>query len=107
MEIFIPKTIEEYEPELRLVFDLMVTKLNMNRHKGFGESSNILGLLNGLRDETDEMREAIDNENQMAVVMEAVDVSNFGALIAIMMLRLTKADFKVLQQSHHVGKTTI
>lgn len=97
MEIFVPDTIKAYEPELRLVFDLMVAKLNMNRHKGFGESSDYHSLMQGLVSEMDELDHSMRERDQMSTVVEAVDVANFGVLAAIMVLRRTKAEYKIMQ----------
>lgn len=100
MEIHVPETIKQYEPELRLVFDLMTTKLNLNRHKGFGESSDFNGLLAGMEAEIQELKDAFRAEDQMSAVMESIDCSNFGVLIAIMFLRRTKADYKQMQVTY-------
>lgn len=93
MEIHLPPTIEDYEPELRLIFDLMVTKLNMSRHKGFVEGCTFESLMGGLHSEINEMAKARKDESQMSTIMEAVDVANMAALIAVMFLRQTKTEF--------------
>jgi hypothetical protein len=100
MEIFLPVEIEHYEPELRFFFDLMVRKLHTNRHKQFGEHLTPVSAFELLLVEAEELRVALIKESQFSVAMEAVDVSNFAFLVALVVLRMDKKTFT--ETMHHV-----
>lgn len=93
MQISIPDTIKEYEPELRFFVDAMVQKLNINRHKGFCEDKDVRDLLSLTAAEYDEMREALLLESQFNFFLECVDVANMAWLSGLKALRMTKHDW--------------
>lgn len=93
MEIYLPKEIEHYEPEIKFFMDLMIRKLHINRHKGYGTNVTISELCSMLDDEIVELRDALCNESQFNVALEAVDVANFGFLIALVAMRQTREEF--------------
>lgn len=93
MEVHVPETLRDLEPELRYFFETMVQKLNVNRHKGnFGADMDVLRA--GMRAEYDEMHTAINKESQFDVFLEAADVANFALLIGASALRKDKATFE-------------
>lgn len=94
MHVYLPPELEPFEGDLRFFFDLMIRKLHMNRHKGFGENSNMQSLLAGLQREHYELLEAAMNESQFECALEAADVANFAFLIATRLFRQHVADFK-------------
>lgn len=70
---------------------LMLSKLFLNRHKGDWSDESILWLLNRLRQEVDELAQAIASPShtpaemerwQELVAMECADVANFAMMIA-------------------------
>ena len=93
MEIYIPKPIAHYEPELRFFMDAMVRKLHTNRHKGFAENVSLKQLLTQLRKETRELRDALNDEGQFALFMECVDVANQAWLLGLAATRMTRIDY--------------
>lgn len=97
MEIHVPEEISHYEPELRFVFDLMVRKLHVNRHKGFGETTGLPQLMGAIADEHIELQHETDQGSQFAAVVEAVDVANSGLLVALKLLRMTRPEFDELK----------
>ena len=94
MEITLPEGIEHYEPELRLFFDLMIRKLHICRDKGFGENRTATQMFLELNDEVDELEEALRDESQFQTALECVDVANQAWLLALVVLRATRADFE-------------
>lgn len=101
MEIHIPEEIKHYEPELRLFFDLMITKLHLNRSKGFIEDHSLADLYNAFFSEVNELSEAHENRgkepgehSQFDYALECVDVSNLSFLMALAVLRKTKEEFE-------------
>jgi len=95
MQIHVPETIEHYEPTLRLFFDLMVFKLNLNRHKDdASEGYHPIDMFNLLDGEQKELRDALIRESQGDVMFEAVDVANMAFLTSLYAGRLTKDEFE-------------
>lgn len=95
--IHLPDEIAHYEGDLRFFFDLMVFKLNLNRHKGFGEGKDPTDLADRADDELTELRDACERGSQADVVMEAADVANFAWLTALCVSRMTKKEFEALR----------
>jgi len=97
MEIHLPDEIEHYEPELRLFFDLMVTKLHLNRFKGYIEGKTLDELYRAFTSEVGELEEAHENRgnhSQFDYALECVDVSNQAFLLALAVLRKTKQGYE-------------
>lgn len=92
--IELPEEIAEYSRELRLFVDLMVTKLHLNRHKGFGDGLTPTTAMRLCRGEVTELRQALNTGSQEDVLFEAVDVANTAWLTAITATRLTKERFE-------------
>lgn len=92
IDVHLPDTLAEYQYDLRLFFDLMVFKLNVNRHKnGEGHPIEMYNLMMG---ETKELLNALLHENQTEVSFEATDVANLAFLCHQYSSRMTKADFE-------------
>ena len=101
MEIHLPDGIEFYEPELRLFFDLMITKLHLNRTKGYIEGKSLMNLYQAFCNEVGELEEAHENRDketnghsQFDYALECVDVSNQAFLLALAVLRKTKKEYE-------------
>lgn len=94
LEIYLPDELEPFEPHLKFFFDLMVRKLHANRHKGFGAGVSFEQIWNGLCGETKETFDAIVNESQFDVQLEATDVANFAFLLAHRAMLIDKDQFK-------------
>ena len=60
----------------------MSAKLRQNEHKGSWDNCNYDYLLNRLRQETEELAEAIAGGTATDVIDEAADVANFAMMIA-------------------------
>lgn len=107
MNVHLPTEIEHYEPELRILFDLMIRKLHINRHKGFADQDSIAELRQYVYSELKELNRALDGESQFDVALEAVDVANCSILLAMRILRLDKQTFERERQQYRNGTTGI
>ena len=107
MNVHLPAEIEHYEPELRILFDLMVRKLHINRHKGFADQDSIPELRQYVYSELKELNRALDGESQFDVALEAVDVANCSILLAMRILRLDKQTFEQERQQYRNGTAGI
>lgn len=83
LSVTIPPELVGMKKELRHFFDAMIFKLAKNAHKGKWEDMDLAASLSRLREEADELEEAITfKHNTMEVVMEAADVANFAMIAA-------------------------
>ncbi len=105
----VPDSLAPYAEDIGYFVETMCRKLHTNRHKGFEKiPGSINNLLNGLRGEVSEIEEAIENESQFDVALEAADVANFSLLLAITVWQLTRKDYdnqvkKALTQATQLG----
>lgn len=100
--LHLPAEITGYEGELTFLFQMMVQKLFINRHKGFAENMTFQAAIDLIEGETRELVLAVTKgEPQFAAIAEAVDVANGGILAALMLTRLTKPQYNGHKQ---VGK---
>lgn len=60
----------------------MVHKLHRNRKKGRWEGLELTASLRKLREEVDELEEAIIHGNTVEILLEAADVANWGLICA-------------------------
>lgn len=67
--------------------DVMLEKLGENRYKGHWSDMSQKWLLNRLRQETGELRRAIEGGKATEIAREAADVANFAMMIADNALR--------------------
>ena len=98
MKVHIPEDIREYEPELRFFFDTMIRKLHINKHKGFAADNNPERIVKRINEEMAELRDALNNESQFEVFLEAVDVANFAWLLGVVVFRMDRDKFQTEQQ---------
>tara|TARA_B100000700_G_scaffold331737_1_gene467778 strand:+ start:11214 stop:11471 length:258 start_codon:yes stop_codon:yes gene_type:complete len=68
--------------EINVFAEAMELKLRRNDHKGGWEETDLDTLFIRLREEVDELQEAIERENPFEVLFEAADVANFAMMIA-------------------------
>lgn len=73
---------ELYAQELETFLEAMRYKLAKNKHKGHWEGIDIDDLLRLLDEEVQELKQAIEGENEFAIILEAADVANFAMMIA-------------------------
>ena len=92
MRIHLPKELAEYERNLRFMFDVMVAKLQINRHKNL-RWTNLEALISLLKDEIAELEKAKETGSQLDIAMESADVANMAVLIAIYALQMPKDKF--------------
>lgn len=93
MNVYIPDTMKEHENDIKFMFDLMVRKLDVNRHKGWLQGVSIDTLMSGILREIEEVKTEIINENQMSTIIEAADVANFAVLLGVFCLRQSRDEF--------------
>lgn len=97
--LHLPGEIAGYEGELTFLFQMMVQKLFINRHKGFAEAMTFEDAIKLIEGETNELIRAVTKgEPHFASIAEAVDVANGGVLAALMLTRLTKPQYNALKQ---------
>jgi NTP pyrophosphatase (non-canonical NTP hydrolase) len=73
--------------EVRVFAALMEHKLKKNDHKPNFENTDINYLLERLKEEVQELHEAVANESWFEVMLEAADVANFACIIVWNILR--------------------
>lgn len=75
-----------YQEEKRLINDffvpIMIGKLRANRFKQHWEKEDINNLLNRIDQEVEELKQAIKNNHQSRIALEAADIALFCAMIA-------------------------
>lgn len=99
IDIYIPERVKEFEPQLRLFFDLMVYKLVVNSHKNDANpNANPADIFKMLAGEVRELREAIKSEKQENVTFEACDVANMAFLAHYHAIQKTKEEFDALRK---------
>ena len=64
----------------------MVYKLGRNSHKGRWEDYDYESVMAQLRQELDELEEALERGNMVEILLEAADVANFSLIIAAMVV---------------------
>jgi hypothetical protein len=99
LTIPIPEALRPFAPQLRFFLDTMVTKLNINRHKGFADDSDFGTLMGLLKAEMDELNQALATESQFETAIEAADLANFCFLIASRCLMLDKLTWQKEQKA--------
>lgn len=104
IQVHVPDEIDEFSPNLRYFFETMVRKLHANRHKGFGRGKKFDQIMEDLGVEVEELERAIAKESQFDVQLEAVDVANFGFLVALRAYGLNKQQFNEEQQAKRPTK---
>jgi len=72
----------EYAGDFRRFTDAMAYKMVLNKHKGRWEDVNLEEMLKRLKDEVDELEEAIGTKNMVEILLEAADVANFAMIVA-------------------------
>jgi hypothetical protein len=73
---------QEREEALRAFVGDMRAKLEANEHKGSWRETPYFLLMRGLRDELEELADALIGQNWEAVIKESADVANFAMMIA-------------------------
>lgn len=90
LTVVVPHELRNIVPDLQRFFDAMVYKLRRNAHKGRWEDMDLNDALPRLREEVDELQEAIAAGSTMEITMEAADVANFALIVANIALESKK-----------------
>jgi hypothetical protein len=95
MNIHLPRGLRRNQGDIKFFFDLMIRKLNANRHKGFNQGTTIEGLMGLIQVEVIELREELQksHSSQFSAAMEAVDISNYGLLLGMLILSKTRNSY--------------
>lgn len=93
MHLNVPDSLRPHEAKIRFVFELMIMKLDINRHKGFIDDCSPYSLFDGLKGETKELLKALGDGAQFDVALECADVANMAVLLAISCLSYSKEDY--------------
>ena len=101
-----PKYNGEYEGELRPFFDAMRYKLVANKHKDGGrfEDIPIDRLLKLLRQEVDELEEAIAGGNSVEILLESSDCGNFAMMIARVAMKMAYTGHQVRESGDNLDE---
>lgn len=91
--IEVPEPLEPFADDLHFFVTMMLKKLNINRHKGFGNAPH-KDLEDGLLNEVNELHDALMNRDQFDVILEASDVANFAFLLAIRASQQSKIQYR-------------
>lgn len=78
--------------ELKVFASAMEHKLTLNDHKGGWEERSFPYLFARLRDEVNELEQALNEGDWMAILFEAADVANYAMMIAWNALRGVSRD---------------
>jgi len=73
---------QPWERDLKVHIDAMKYKLKKNAHKGKWENLDLGKALERLREEVAELEAAIAEGNEIEIVLEAADVSNFAMMVS-------------------------
>jgi hypothetical protein len=76
---------QQYADDIKRFVDLMVHKLDKNRHKGRWENIDANSAFNYLCDETVELQTALWRGDPDSIYFECADVANFAMIIASIM----------------------
>ena len=90
LTVVVPHELTPIVPDLQRFFDAMVYKLRRNAHKGRWEDMSVSGALQRLREEVDELQEAVNAGSSMEITMESCDVANFALIVANIALESKK-----------------
>lgn len=74
--------VEQYRHDIRRFVDAMLYKLRMHANKGRWEGGTTDKYLKLLRDEVEELAQAVDERNTMEIMAEGADVANFAMIIS-------------------------
>lgn len=80
--ITLPDGVEQYEQDIRRFVDAMCYKLGVHASKGRWEDLPIDRAVGLMEMEITELRDAIDGNNTIEVLLESADVANFAMIIA-------------------------
>lgn len=92
MKIHLPPELSEYERNLRLMLDMMVGKLHINRHKNLRWTT-LQALLKLLKQEIEELETACEEGSQFDIALESCDTANLAVLMGIYALQMPKDKF--------------
>ena len=73
---------DPWERDLKVHVDAMKYKHKKTAHKGKWEDLDLKKALERLRDEVTELEAAIAEGNEIEIVLEAADVSNFAMMVS-------------------------
>lgn len=91
ISIRIPPELKGYAPSLKRFFDAMIFKLRRNAHKGKWEAVPLARAMTALRDEADELEEAVRNGNISEITLEGADCANQALIVTEIALEVRNA----------------
>lgn len=97
-----------YDHELNQFYDAMRLKLHIHRKKGKWEGASLDKLFTLLVEEVQELKETIEDGNQIALILEAADVANYAMIIANVAMKIAAGGHKeetVKVHSTHIFDT--
>jgi NTP pyrophosphatase (non-canonical NTP hydrolase) len=80
--VALPPEVEQYADDIRRFLDAMVYKLGLNAHKGRWENISAERAMELLKDEVEELTEALRRGNLIETTLESADVANFALMIS-------------------------
>tara|TARA_R110002096_G_scaffold305977_1_gene500736 strand:- start:230 stop:544 length:315 start_codon:yes stop_codon:yes gene_type:complete len=85
--IVLPTGSEQYAEDINMFVAVMIEKLHKHRGKGHWDNININEALARMHEETEELAEAIKDENYTEIHREAADVANFALILSSVLRR--------------------
>ena len=82
LQVYMPPEIGELRHELRRFIEATFYKLRRNAHKKAWDKVDLPKLFKLLRDEVDELEQAVAEKNSIEILLEGADISNFAMFIA-------------------------
>lgn len=80
--ITLPQGCEIYANDIRRFINAMLYKLDINSNKGRWQDIDSQASLEKLFEEACELRDALQTDNTVSILLEAADVANFALIIA-------------------------
>lgn len=77
-----------YEREMKTFVDAMRYKMIKNAHKGRWEDLDLKSALQRLKEEVKELETAINQNNEIEIILESADVANFAMMVSNIAIRL-------------------
>ena len=85
--ILLPSGSEQYAEDISMFVSVMVEKLHKHRGKGHWDKIDINEALSRMHEETEELAEAIKEEDYKEIHREAADVANFALILSSVLRR--------------------
>lgn len=101
--VHIPHELESESHRIKRFIDAMVHKLHKNAHKSGFEQADIRQCLRRIREESEELEQAIAEGNVLEIILEAADCANFALIASVAAIERTPEVVVTNPHSHATG----